>query len=269
MVDPQRVADRFTVRRRVAERWVAARAPQVAIQGKKYVLSDQWGAIGDMVEQLGGGKPGGPKVIESPKRYSWFWAYDPERQEVGMWRWSDGENKLFGKAGRYMRDLHKIQQRGQLNRVTTSEMKTIERHMRRRGDEALQAMKDYLAEQATEFERQIGKMVREFFRKEVEPKVMAQWVMIDSGVFPSGFKPRESLLDVKPAEMQAKMHAAYQVFEKHFTLDQIEAHVADQFEGLNPLENPEVDSQLAYWERGDVIDDFYDRHRSEISSRPY
>lgn len=253
---------------RVASRFLAARGPQVTINGKKYVLSDVWGAVGDLVDALGGGQPGGPTVHEGPKRYSFLWAYDTERRMVAMWRWSDGSSKLYGKAGPYMRDIHQLMKKGQLNRVTTAEMKTLERAMVRKEQDFVQQMKEDLAAQASTFEKMIGKLVRDFFKKKVEPKVLAQWVIIDQGVLPDGFRPQERLLDIKPAEMQAKMHAAGEIFEREFSLDKIEEYITEEFDGLNPLDNPEVDSQLAYWERNDVIDEFYDRHHSEISARP-
>ena len=252
---------------RVARQFLArVGGPQVTINGRKYTLSDYWPGMTELVEGLGAG---GAKIIGPPEhedpvsgmlaKFKYLWAYDTDRMEVDMWRYTDGNHKVYGKAGQLRRELLHLQQKGQLNHVTTDEMRNLERWARGKQDEEYRSLKQWVEENKSEIERRVEKIVQDWFDRALLPKIEAGWEKVRRGWRPPGFEVRESLLEFKDEQQQAMMAVVDDVMTNDFSQRKVNEHVEDEFGGLD-VNEAAGDSQLTYWVRGDVMERFYDRH---------
>lgn len=232
--------------------------PTLVIGGRKYALSNYW----SMMEGLEDASDGARLILpeEPTNKFRYLWAFDTDKRVLGMWRVSDGDEKAFGRENQHSRDIVVLEKRKQLNRVTTEEFRTIERFMRGRQDDALASMKKYLEENADEWDRESKRLVEEFFKKSIEPKILAKFREIDQGVIPFGFKPNESH---RPPLEAAKMHVAMAIFGKEFTLKAVDDFVRTK--GIDP-DNPPGDIQALDWARHDVMDAFYEAHFPHVES---
>lgn len=259
------VARRFHLASRVASQYKAnvvpltpkPTGPTIAIGGRKYALSDYWSMMEGLEES------NDPRLIlpEGPtNKFRYLWAFDTDKRILGMWRVSDGDEKAFGRENQHSRDLVVLEKKRQLNRVTNEEFRGIERFMKGRQADALAAMKKYLEENADEWDRESKRLVEEFFKKSIEPKILAKFREIDQGVIPFGFKPNESH---RPPLEAAKMHVAMAIFGKEFTLKAVDDFVRTK--GIDP-DNPPGDIQALDWARHDVMDAFYEAHFPHVES---
>lgn len=252
---------------RVARRFLAGvGGPQVSIHGRKYTLSDYWPAMSGLIEGLGAG---GAKVIGPPEhedpisgvlaKFKYLWAYDTDRMVVQMWRYHDGNHKVYGKAGQLRRELLHLQKKGQLNHVTNAEMRDLERWANSKQDEELESLKRWVEENKTDLEHRVEDMAQDWFDRKMMPKIEAGWDKVRRGWRPPGFKVRESLLEFKDEEQQAMMAVVDDVLKTDFTYKALDQYVSDQFGGLDVNEMG-GDSQLTYWIYNDIRDRFYDQH---------
>lgn len=229
--------------------------PTLAIGGRKYVLSDYFPMLTDLV-----GEPteGGAKLIDlsdGNPRFSYLWAYDTDKKFVAMWRVSDGDEKAAGSARSFTNEILTLERKGQLNRVTHDEMRTIERFMVDKQRDAIAAMKKYLEENADEWDRTAKKLAVELWEAKFLPRILAKFKEIEQGVKPLGFKVDERWLDHRSAEAQAKMFVAQQIL-KDYDMKAVDDYARSK--GHDP-DNPPGDIQALEWARGDVVDEFYDR----------
>jgi len=230
------------------------RGPTIKIQGKEYALSNYWAAM-DV------GDDPGPRVIKGPGtgKYRYLWFYDTDRQDVDMWRVSDGEPKAGGPARSMSRELFELDRRGQLNRGTTSELKAIERFMRKRSREALQAMKDYLKEVETDYQRTVNEVALELFDRKYRPEIERRVAEVKAGVVPIGFKARPSMVEHGfSEEHQAISHVIMDVFGE-FTYDKVDDELRKR--GFDP-DDPNHDIQASYWAVGDIRDGYLEERRT-------
>lgn len=249
-----RIVQRFKAAGGVVQLKPKTSGPTVAIGGRKYALSDYWAMMEDLT---GGGGSGGAQLIlpsEPTNKFRYLWAFDTEKRVVAMWRVSDGDEKAFGRENQHSRDIVVLEKRKQLNRVTTEEFRTIERFMRGKAADALASMKKYLEENADEWDRESKRLAEEFFTTKVEPKILAKFREVESGVIPFGFKPHDY---GRPPLEQAKMHVAMAIIGKEFDRQSLDDYVRTK--GIDP-ENPPGDFQALDWARNDVTDAFYERH---------
>jgi len=254
---------------RVLDRYLKiAGGPQVTINGQKYVLSDVWSMLDKFVDDLGAG---GAKIykpeIEDPSdivaKYRYLWVYNTDKPFVAMYRYSDGDEKLAGKPSLYMRDLQKVRDRGQLNRVTNSEFRAIERWSRGRQKEVLRDLERTIEENKTNLERQVGDLVQKWFDSEFLPRIRKGWQQIERGSLPHGFEVNERILKYRSEEDQAKMYVANEVL-KDFDLKAVDRFVEHEFQGLN-FET--LDNQFTYWIWHEVRDRFNNKFFGHDSSR--
>lgn len=250
------------IAKRVAVRFAAVvpfrpkpSGPTLTIAGKKYVLSNYWAFAESIV-----GEPteGGAKLIDvGGPRFSYLWALNQDKKQVGMWRISDGDEKAFGSVNQHSSDIITLDRKKQLNRVTNEEFRAIERWMRDKQDDTLQAMKKYLEEQADEWDKLSKKLVQELFDTKVLPGIQARWKDIDQGAAPLGFKLNER--NPRPPVEQAKLWVADQIMAKGFSLEVVEAYIKSK--GFDPDNPPnQGDFQALDWARNDIRDEFYDTY---------
>lgn len=262
----ERVAERYMatndIIQRVAARYLDANVvpfkpkkpsgPTLLISGRKYVLSDYWPFFSDMV---GEPQEGGARLIMNEPRFSYLWAFDTEKKTVGMWRVSDGDEKVVGSASSHTSEIIALDRKGQLNRVTHEEFRAIERFMRDKQDDTLKSMKKYLESVADDWDREAKKLAQELFDERFLPRILAKFREIENGVKPLGFKVDPHRLEHRSADDQARMFVAMQIL-KDFKLDALDAFVKTK--GIDP-DNPPGDIQALDWGLKDVLDEFYEK----------
>jgi len=237
------------------------RPPRVEIGDRSYALSDDdggliAGAIGAIVEGLAAEAP--PEeiprigkrhegIIEGTRtnRWRWFWAYEPDGGDVIMWRWSDGDEKVWDKADRRRPLLQKLAEKGQLNTVTTAELEAITQFMRQKTKETIESMEAYLESQKTEPEREVDRLVQRYFDERVAPEVKRRIAEVERGVIPFGFRPFEA--SAFSEKRQAKSYTWGEVIKERFGLADVEAYVGQYV----PLD--QLDVQAVYWALNDVV----------------
>lgn len=149
-------------------------------------MSNYWPAM-----SVGAEAGAGAKLIKvgEPDKFRYLWAYDVESKRVGMWRVSDGDEKVIGSDRQMSSEVLELQRRGQLNRVTGAEMAGIERHMGKSQVDTIQSLKASIASNKTDLDRRLDEKLKERVRDLVLPKYTELVSAISSGVVPLGFKP--------------------------------------------------------------------------------
>lgn len=218
------------------------KTPTIKIQGRTFVLSTYGDAMGDAADNRDEDAPeGGARLIRmrpsNPWRY--LWAYDPDQHLVAMWRVSDGDEKTAGRDSSFTRELAMLEKRKQLNRVDRASFDLISRYMRKQNDDTLESLRKHIEENASEEEKKIAPLLRDYFKKKVEPefqKLMKRW---ESGVKPFGFKPDHD--SAFPVQRQLASWTSHMVMKDVWTLDLLEKYVEDQGVNMALLGNQDVD----------------------------
>lgn len=230
----------------------------IKIHGEKYFLSDDGGPLGTSEEQAEWA--GEARVILGPGtgKFKYLWAYDTDRQMVAMWRAHDGNEKVWGSASSMQQKLVKLDKKGQLNRVDHAAFAAIEREMEKAARENLEALKRYIAENESDFQKRVNELTQEYFDRHVRPDIERAVAAVQSGVIPLGFKPFGGPEADRERQMTTK--AMSDIMSRKFT----EA-IVDRFiraEGLDP-EGPGGDIQAAQWAVNDVVSAAYDEYLPE------
>lgn len=241
-----------------------AGVPTVTIGGRKYVLSTDGGALGDRMDDAALQEEYGPRVImpdPTANKWRYLWAYDTDRQTLTMWRVSDGSEKVSGSAKSEQARIVALEKKGQLNRVTRQEFTEIHREMRRREDDAIKAMQKWVESMKSEATRQLDVLVREYFDKQVLPKLRKELKDVQSGVTPIGFKPFGRALEGDPVWLlrQKSSHVLGEVFRRYMSENKVEAWIKAQGFDLNL-----VGIQDLSW----AIDDIRDEAVRYLPDRP-
>lgn len=238
------------------------RPPRIEIGDRSYALSDDdggliAGALGAIVEGLAAeapeeeipriGRREGGGIIEGPRGrvWRWLWVYEPESGDVGMWRLSDGEEKIYDKASRRRPTLQQLDHKGQLNTVTPDELHEVEAFMRERGRETMASLEATIEAGKTDEERQVDQLVQQYFDERVAPEVKRRLAEVERGVIPFGFRPFER--SEMSEERQLKGYVWGQLIKERFGLADVEAYVG-QFVDLD-----QMDIQAVYWALNDVM----------------
>lgn len=249
----------MTPARRVAARWRAAnvvpfpkkpRGPQVLIGGRRYALSDYWpmGTAGDDDAAVAGGR----LIDVGGNKFRWLWVYDTDKQVVAMWRYSDGDEKHYDRSHSVAHHIHKLEQRGQLNRVAHDEFRVVEREMRRRQEDTIVALKQWAKEMEDANQKRVNEIARTLFEREYRPRIERALAEVERGVVPLGFKMRDIPRD---RAHQLRTHVVSQILQSQFTERAVED--AMRAEGLDP-DAEDMDIQAAYWAVNDVREEAYE-----------
>lgn len=210
--------------------------PTELIAGRKYVLSTDGGPLGDREDDkdhgwggYGDGESGGARMIITPQtgpKFRYLWAYDVERQYLGMWRVTDGNEKFAGSARSETARIVKLEKKGQLNRVTHEEFRKVEREMRDRENDALNSLKKYIEDNKSDNAKKLDELVREFYEKHVEDKLQRALDAAERGAVPIGFKPfGPGETDPEWRKRQVASHVLGQVWRKEMALDKVEDYL--------------------------------------------
>jgi len=232
--------------------------PTIAISGKKYVLSTDGGPLGDREDDddmgwfgRGDGEGGGARVIKTPQGNKWkyLWAYDTEKQYLAMWRVTDGSEKLYNSARSEQARIIKLDKKGQLNRVTNAELRKIEAEMRKREQDAIEAMERSVEEAKEESTKEMDRLVQVFFERFVESKLNRALDQVEKGVVPMGFKPfGPGETDPEARSRQMASYVLGQVFSAEMSLAKVEKFLQSQ--GVDT----DAEGQWVQWAIDDVRD---------------
>ena len=248
------------------------RAPKhsITLGGTKYALSSDGGPLGDMLDEPWeeGHDGEGPKVIQAPVSsrpvpYRFLWAYDTERGDVGMWRVTDGNEKVYGGADNFRGKLVKLDGIGELNRVTTAEMRTIEREMRKKEDEHTRMLQDWVKDHEDDYQRFVNQVAQEVFDRDIAPAIERRLSELKKGVIPFGFKVIESILEHEDEQAQMRGHVISGETAR-FTPDLVEAEIRRR--NVDP-EAEGHDNQAAHWAIGDIVTEAWRRFKRASASR--
>lgn len=235
------------------------RVPTVLIRGVRYVLSTDGGPLGDSGSDDPGwlGAPGGPGGarhidIKHPNKWRFLWVLDVERRHLTMWRVTDGSEKYDGSMRGETVRLAKLAQRGELNRVTTSEYHTILGEMTKQEDSVIEAMKASLEADKNEFDKAVAGLTKEFFQKFVQAKIEKAKADILAGATPIGFHPFGP-----PGEDKTRQKVSFAIgliFQKVMSLQKLEEYIVAK--GFDPTADP----QALSFARTDLLEETYDKY---------
>jgi len=234
--------------------------PTVKIDGETYNLSTDAGplmdALGDEEEV-----PGGARLIKLPSGNKWkyLWVYDTERKMVAMWRATDGNEKVYGRANQMSAKIVQLDRKGQINRVDNKTFRRIERFMRKLADKVLKSLQDSIEENKDDWTREIEVQVRYYFDKFIRRDLERAIDNVRRGVFPFDFKVDPSMSDLWTPERQAISHIMAKLTGRgsEFSYDKVWKYLTDQ--GLDVENQPqEID-----WAIKDVVDEMW----NEIAPR--
>jgi hypothetical protein len=228
---------------------IPANPNTLLIRGRKYVLSTHSGNLaGDLLETPEEeSSEGGARVFRGPVADPWkyLWVHDTEKRIVAMWRVTDGNSKEWGDHGHFTHLMVELSKKNQLNRVTHAEFLDVEREMNAREEENIRSLEQWVEDNKTDTQRQVDELVQEYFDTRVRPAMDRALADIEAGATPFGFRANpDSPFTI---ERQAKSYATGNLYQKLFTLDQINAYVESR--GVN-LES--IDIQATEWAQGDV-----------------
>ena len=227
----------------------------IKINGNTYALSDYAGSMLSSPDDDGDGE--GARLIRGPAHsqpYRYLWIFDSDRGDLGMFRVTDGSEKVWGKADRMVREIMLLDRKGELNRVSTSEARSITRAMRKKEDNALSELKEWSKELETDYQQFVNQVAADVFNAEIAPEIRRRLAEVNQGVVPFGFKVVEGLLNIgKSAEEQMQGHVVSQVLDG-FTTKMIDAEVRRR--GVDP---DGEDIQASYWALNDIRDDAWER----------
>jgi hypothetical protein len=229
------------------------RGPSVKIHGRDYARSTYGGPLGDMLEDPGSEQTSGARLIKVKPHDPWrfLWVLDTDRKLVTMWRISDGSEKVSAPASTHTHEIVMLEKRGQLNRVNHSEFDQIDRFMLQQYDTQLAALKQYLAEQASDEEKKLPPLLQEYFKKAIAPEFVKRMKRWESGAHPLGFKPLQNS-GLGPKRQLASW-TINEVMKTLWTLDKVESFLKNRGVELGLLGNQDV-----YFAMSDVWYDLAD-----------
>ncbi len=231
----------------------------ITILGERYALSDDQDFVGDIADDMTGDESpedegarlidlGGP---EDPWRFVWL--LNTDKQQVSVYRVTDGDLRAEGPARTFTRALARLDAKGQINRVDGNTERRLAQHFEKIADEHAARLEAWIEAGKDEFQRNVDRLVREFFDRKIAPKIKDVLEDLDEGVHPFGFEFNDKIVHWKDEAAQKRMFVVSREMEK-FNLPAIDAYLRSK--GLN-LEAPGMDSQAAYWAMHDVIQDAY------------
>lgn len=255
-----------TLEDRVARRFLAGAVvpfkprpgvPTLTIGGQKYVLSTDGGPLGDREDDDDAPEWAGEARLIQPSsggsKWRYLWVYDIEKQVIGMWRVSDGSEKVWGPARSEMATILKLDKKGQLNRVTNADFRKVDAYMRKEETDSMESMKKIIEEAKGDREKTIDKLLGHLFEK-ARPKLEAEINAIREGAVPLGFKP----FSPENVERQATTFVIGQFFRRNFDPEKTVALLATKIPSLDPEMAGHF--QDVQWAIDDIRDQAYDQY---------
>jgi hypothetical protein len=249
----------------VAQRWAAKiipfegkpKGPTLAIGGIKYALSTySGGLIGDL-ENHGTQDPKGEgaKLILGPMSNKWkyLWVLNVDRKVLCMWRASDGNEKHYGSSYDDGVLIAKLDQKKQLNRVSDEQFLRIEVYMEEQARDNLVALRKYVENNESDYQKQVNSLSWEYYRKRIEPTLSRKIEEAHKGVLPFGFRHNPS--NPRDKVDQAIIHLIGELTSKELTPEKVDTYLRSK--GLDVDNN---DGQASYWAVNDIRDALYDKY---------
>ena len=232
--------------------------PTLAIGGRKYVLSTDGGPLGDREddEKL----PDDPRIIRpdpSANKWRYLWAYNTEKQLVGMWRISDGSEKLWGSAKSETQSILKLDKKGQLNRVSDAEFRKINAYMRDVEQDTLRALKKTIEESKGDADKAIDRELEKLWTK-LRPSLEREIDAVKSGVTPIGFKPYQP--DPQNLLRQMLSYVIGKWFTRNFDFEDVLGALKKK---VPQLDDEYADIQAVQWAIDEIRDEAYEAYLPE------
>lgn len=259
MDSSKRLADRFRQAGPVVPLNVKPHGPVETIHGRRYQLSDWW-SMSDGIADLASpeGEAGGAKLIDvGGNRFRYLWVFDTDRRALTMWRHSDGDEKYSARESSSMQEIHTLEKKKQLNRVTHEEFQQVEREMQRRADDHYKALKQWAKENESDLEKEAAVILRTWFDRNIRPSLERKFSELDKGVIPFGFKLNPALLQHRSEKRQARQWLLTKALEG---FDQAAAYgVVSKAVGYDAYDPPNGgDAQAVQWAWSDFIEHVYE-----------
>lgn len=232
--------------------------PKLEIGGKHYGLSTDSGPLaGDLAEPPVQGE-GGARLISPPEhsnKWRYLWAYDVDNQVLGMWRVSDGDEKVYDSAKHAGAQIVRLEKKGQLNRVSGPEFRAIEAWMHRKTQETIEDLKRVVEENKSSNEKELDQLVHEYFQKHVSHRIERAISDIERGATPIGFKPYDPAGKHVSVERQAAVYVIGQILKHEMSEAHVETYLRQRGFDLESIHNQSVE-----WAIGDVRDEAFEAY---------
>lgn len=226
----------------------------ITLAGQKYALSDYAGHMRAEIleEEQEGQEEMGAMLIEldHPEPFRFLWLFDEDHKKVAMFRVTDGDEKAFGSASYFQRDILRLESKGELNRVSAQELDRITKIMRAKEREHAQALEALVKEMETPYQKQVNEIAQQVFDREIAPVLKRKLREAEMGVVPFGFQLNDRILNHADRAQQIRSHVLTTVLQD-FTTDLVEMEMRKR--GVDP-EAPGRDIQAAYWAVNDIQD---------------
>jgi hypothetical protein len=206
--------------------------------------------MGDLAD-MGSDHPGQARLILNPHGDKWkyLWAYNTDHKILAMWRVSDGDEKHHGSASADAGLVLELDRKKQLNRVTDSQFRQIDKYMHERAKENLEALKKYLKDNETNHQKVVNDLSWEYYHNFVEPTLTRK---IKEGVMPFGFKPN-------PRIPKDTIHQAITFLISHITMKDLTTDAVDKYLKSKGVD-VDYDSQASHWAVNDIRDELFDKY---------
>lgn len=209
--------------------------PTLTIDGHKLVLSTDGGPLGDREddEALHDEPSDGARLLRPQSmgtKWRYLWVYDVDHKVVAMWRVSDGSEKVWSTANQEVMRIHRLDQKGQLNRVSHSFFLKVEAHMQRVEHETLETLKKIVEDAKGDRERKIDQIVRGAFKRHLA-ELERDLASAEKGAIPIGFKPYDPTRNV---ERQMAVFVITRFFKRHLDAEKIVLEVAEAVPSFDP-----------------------------------
>lgn len=257
-MDPRRIVERFLKADVVPFGGKPKNPHMIKIHGVNYFLSNDGGPLGsddDDEDQDRPGNLGGARIISGKRGFKYLWVMNTERKWVTMWRVTDGNNKLEESASSLQSKIVRLDRKNQFNRVDHKTYLIIKAVMNRIADDEMAAMKRTIENNKSDMEREIGRMVRDYFNDMVRHQIETAISRLGENVTPLGFKPHDS----NPANRMRQMivYVIGQILRRDFTEDKVNTYL--RTEGVD-LDSPEVGIQDVEWAINEVTEETYEQY---------
>jgi hypothetical protein len=230
--------------------------PMLSIGGRKYALSTDGGPLGDREEDSDREEEFGARFIapnSNANKWRYLWAYDTDKQLVGMWRVSDGSEKVYGPARSEMSTILRLDKKGQINRVTNAEFRKLDAYMKEAEEDTVESLKRIIEESKGVLEKAIDREIQKLWLK-LKPSLDRALSDVAKGAIPIGFKP----FSTENIPRQTMTYAIGNWFKHNMSTESVLKVIAPKI--------PQLDADLAghyqdvQWAIDDIRDQAYNTY---------
>lgn len=239
--------------------------PHVKWRGIDLYLSDSFPLLSEIEESEN--PDGGARLIDmGGNKYRYVWVLDIDKDYLGMWRWSDGDDKFEDRAYKYSGHITRLDRKGQLNRLSHREYNKFVLDMGKKNKQTLKDLQKWVEDTKTDHQREADRLMQQYYDKYIKRDLDKQMAIADLDIGILGFKVQTKILQYIPIERQRRSYIFGRVFEK-YPLNKIEDWMEQQRFDLNI-----GDIQAPYWAYEDLkmaASDYYlsDGPRVNITKR--